>query len=197
LKEETLKINYRISLLIIGTILAVALVFIAANQVRAQTWQSGMPVRCRVWINTDLTDQNVPMTCNTPDGNEYTNVPEGLYLYVTDIIVKRRLTSQTTVAASVRIWEETGISATGCSASGDAVTGSFVTDQYITLANTSISGQEHIAFNTPYLVLTPNDCLAVYTSTTSGLIVEISGYQWTSLGVPVAHTFLPSILSDN
>lgn len=70
------------------------------------------------------------MTCNTPDGNEYTNVPEGLYLYVTDVIVKRRLTSQTTVAASVRIWEESGTSDTGC----------------------------------------------------DGLIVELSGYQWTSLG---------------
>jgi hypothetical protein len=97
------------------------------------------------------------MTCTTPDGNEYINVSEGLYLYVTDIIVKPRLTSQTTVAASVRIWEESGGNSTGCSE--DSVIGSFVTDQYITLANTSLRGQEHIAYNTPYLVLTPNDCL--------------------------------------
>lgn len=170
---------------------ALALLLIIPNRVSAATWQSGMPVRCRVWINTDLTGQNVPMTCTTPEGNEYINVPEGLYLYVTDIIVKPRLTTQSTVAASVRIWEESGGSGTGCSE--DSVIGSFVTDQYIALANTAISGQEHIAYNTPYLVLTPNDCLAVYTSTPSGLVVELSGYQWTSLGVPVMNAFLPTI----
>jgi hypothetical protein len=85
------------------------------------------------------------MACTTPDGNEYINVSEGLYLYVTDIIVKPRLTSQTSVAASVRIWEENGTSGTGCST--NAVAGSFVIDQYITLANTSIRGQEHITIH--------------------------------------------------
>lgn len=167
------------------------LYLVVSNQARAASFQSGMPVRCRVWINTDLTDQNVPMTCTLPTGDEYINVPEGIYLYITDIIVKPRLTTQTAVAASVRIWEESGISETGCSE--DSVIGSFVTDQYITLANTSVNGQEHIAYNTPYLVLTPNDCLAVYTSTPSGLVVELSGYQWTSLGIPVANAFLPAI----
>jgi len=68
-----------------------------------------------------------------------------------------------------------------------------VTDQYIRLADTSITGQEHLAYNTPYLVLTPNDCLAVYTSASSGVVVELSGYQWTSLGIPVSHAFLPGI----
>jgi hypothetical protein len=57
--------------------------------------------------------------------------------------------------------------------------------------------QEHIAYNTPYLVLTPNDCLAVYTSTASGLVVELSGYQWTSLGIPVSNAFLPSVYTGN
>lgn len=144
---------------------------------------SGFPVRCRVWINVDLTDQNVPMECNTPDGApvgpSFTNVPEGYYLYVTDIIVKPRLTSQTTVAASVRIWEESGGSDVACS--GGGVVGSFVTDSYITLADTSIEGQAHLSFNSPYLVLTPNDCLAVYTSTPSGLITELSGYLYDRL----------------
>jgi hypothetical protein len=134
------------------------------------------------------------MTCMTPEGTEYTNVPEGLYLYVTDIIVRPRLGGQTTVAASVRIWEESGSDPTGCE--GDSVIGSFVTDQYIELADTSITGQEHVAYNTPYLVLTPNDCLAVYTSSPNGLTVELSGYQWTSLGIPVSHAFLPSVLRE-
>lgn len=181
------------SIAIVG-LFTLGIFWIGPNRVRAATWQSGMPVRCRVWINTDLTDQNVPMTCTTPDGNEYINVPENLYLYVTDIIVKPRLTTQTTVAASVRIWEESGGSVTGCS--DNSVIGSFVTDQYIKLADTSISGQEHISYNTPYLVLTPNDCLAVYTSTPSGLVVELSGYQWTSLGIPVANSFLPAVIQQ-
>jgi hypothetical protein len=189
--EGKMKLSIRIPILIIVALCVMALYLAISNQALAVNWQSGMPVRCRVWINTDLTDQNVPMSCTTPDGNEYTNVPEGLYLYVTDIIVKPRLTTQTTVAASVRIWEESGISSTGCDE--DSVAGSFVTDQYITLADSSITGQEHIAYNTPYLVLTPNDCLAVYTSTPSGLIVELSGYQWTSLGIPVSQAFLPSV----
>lgn len=170
------------------------LYLVISNQARAASFQSGMPVRCRVWINTDITNQNVPMTCTLPTGDEYINVPDGLYLYITDIIVKPRLTTQTTVAASVRIWQESGSSGTGCSE--DSVIGSFVTDQYITLANTNIDGQEHIAYNTPYLVLTPNDCLAVYTSTPSGLVVELSGYQWTSLGIPVANAFLPAIFGE-
>jgi hypothetical protein len=187
--------NVKIKMAMIPVIMfgALVLYLVFSDQTASGAWQSGMPVRCRVWINSDLTDQNVPMTCVTPDGNEYVNVPEGLYLYVTDIIVKRRLSSQTTVAASVRIWEESGSNATGCDA--DSVIGSFVTDQYITLANSGITGQEHIAYNTPYLVLTPNDCLAVYTSTPSGLIVELSGYQWTSLGIPVSNAFLPAVYS--
>lgn len=162
-----------------------------SGRARAATFKSGMPVRCEVWINNALTDQNVPMTCTTAEGDEYTNVPEGLDLYVTDIIVRRRLTGQTTVAASVRIWEEDGFSGTGCDAG--SVIGSFVTDQYIRLADATVTGQGHVAYNTPYLVLTPNDCLAVYTSTESGLTVELSGYQMTSLGVPVANAFLPSV----
>lgn len=179
-------------LIIVAAVLCVGAAYVAiSTQARAATWKSGMPVRCRVWIDDDLTGQNVPMTCATPEGNEYTNVPEGLYLYVTDIIVKRRLGFQDNVAASVRIWEESGTSDTGCD--GDAVVGSFVTDQYIRLADTSVSGQEHLAYNTPYLVLTPNDCLAVYTGTEDGLVVELSGYQWTSLGVPVSQTFLPAV----
>jgi hypothetical protein len=189
--------NVKIKLVMVAVAIvgALTLYLVFTNGTASGAWQSGMPVRCRVWINTDLTDQNVPMTCTTPDGNEYVNVPEGLYLYVTDIIVKRRLTSQPTVAASVRIWEENGLSETGCDT--DSVIGSFVTDQYITLADASITGQEHIAYNTPYLVLTPNDCLAVYTSTTSGLVVELSGYQWTSLGIPVSNAFLPSVYTGN
>ena len=185
--EETMK-SHNIILIALG---ALVIYLVASNQAQAGNWQSGMPVRCRVWINVDLTGQNVPMTCTTPEGNEYINVPEGLYLYVTDIIVKPRLTTQATVAASVRIWEESGGSGTGCDE--DSVIGSIVTDQYIELADTSITGQEHIAYNTPYLVLTPNDCLAVYTSTPSGLVVELSGYQWTSLGIPVSQAFLPSV----
>jgi hypothetical protein len=187
-----MKVSIKLPIIIIVALSVLALYLAFSSETQAQNWQSGMPVRCRVWINTDLTDQNVPMSCTTPDGNEYINVPEGLYLYVTDIIVKPRLTTQTTVAASVRIWEESGISLTGCSE--DSVIGSFVTDQYIELANTGINGQEHIAYNTPYLVLTPNDCLAVYTSTPSGLVVELSGYQWTSLGIPASVALLPSVI---
>jgi hypothetical protein len=174
--------NVKIKLVMVAVTIvgALTLYLVFTNGTASGAWQSGMPVRCRVWINTDLTDQNVPMTCTTPDGNEY---------------VKRRLTSQPTVAASVRIWEENGLSETGCDT--DSVIGSFVTDQYITLADASITGQEHIAYNTPYLVLTPNDCLAVYTSTTSGLVVELSGYQWTSLGIPVSNAFLPSVYTGN
>lgn len=186
-----MKVANRLPIVIIVALSVLALYLAFSSQTLAQNWQNGMPVRCRVWINADLTDQNVPMSCTAPDGTEYINVPEGLYLYVTDIIVKPRLTSQTTVAASVRIWEENGISNTGCDV--DSVTGSFVTDQYITLADTSISGQEHIAYNTPYLVLTPNDCLAVFTNTPSGLVVELSGYQLTSLGFPASTLFLPSV----
>lgn len=182
------------TLIILITAGILVLYLVISNQARAASFQSGMPVRCRVWINTDITNQNVPMTCTLPTGDEYINVPDGLYLYITDIIVKPRLTTQTTVAASVRIWQESGSSGTGCSE--DSVIGSFVTDQYITLANTNIDGQEHIAYNTPYLVLTPNDCLAVYTSTPSGLVVELSGYQWTSLGIPVANAFLPAIFGE-
>jgi hypothetical protein len=190
-----MNVKTKLAMVAFASMGALILYLVFSNQTVSGAWQSGMPVRCRVWINTDLTDQNVPMTCSTPDGTEYSNVPEGLYLYVTDIIVKRRLTTQTTVAASVRIWEENGISATGCDA--DSVIGSFVTDQYITLADASITGQEHIAYNTPYLVLTPNDCLAVYTSTPSGLVVELSGYQWTSLGIPVSNAFLPAVYSGD
>lgn len=182
------------TLIILITAGILILYLVISNQARAASFQSGMPVRCRVWINTDITNQNVPMTCTLPTGDEYINVPDGLYLYITDIIVKPRLTTQTTVAASVRIWQESGSSGTGCSE--DSVIGSFLTDQYITLANTNIDGQEHIAYNTPYLVLTPNDCLAVYTSTPSGLVVELSGYQWTSLGIPVANAFLPAIFGE-
>jgi len=186
-----MNLSLKVPVALIVALAGLVLYLVFSNQTAAQNWQSGMPVRCRVWINTDLTDQNVPMTCTTPDGNEYINVPDGIYLYVTDIIVKPRLTTQTTVAASVRIWEENFASSTGCDQ--DSVIGSFVTDQYITLADTSISGQEHIAYNSPYLVLTPNDCLAVYTSTPSGLVVELSGYQWTSLGFPAANAFLPAV----
>lgn len=188
-----MKLTIKLPTVIIAALCALVLYLVISNQAVAGTWQSGMPVRCRVWINSDRVDQNVPMICNTPDGNEYTNVPEGLYLYVTDIIVKPRLTSQTSVAASVRIWEEGGLSDTGCDEG--SVSGSFLTDQYIKLVDSSISGQEHIAYNTPYLVLTPHDCLAVYTSTTSGLVVELSGYQWTSLGVPVSNALLPAVVS--
>jgi len=63
----------------------------------------------------------------------------------------------------------------------------------MTEVNKPNTGQEHVAYNTPYLVLTPNDCLAVYTSTANGLVVELSGYQWTSLGIPVSHAFLPAV----
>ena len=133
-----------------------------------------LPVACRVWINVDLTDQNVPMQCETATGEEFVNVPEGQYFLVTDVLVKPRLTTQTTVAASVRIWQESGGSVTGCDEFG--VIGSFLRDVYLELADTSVDGQLHTAFQTPYLVLTPNDCLAVYTSTPSGLVVELSGY---------------------
>ncbi len=187
-----MKVPVKLPIIIIVALSILALYLAFSGQAVAQNWQNGMPVRCRVWINTDLTSQNVPMTCTAPDGTEYINVPEGLYLYVTDIIVKPRLTTQTTVAASVRIWEEHSIGGTGCDT--NSVTGSFVTDQYITLADTSITGQEHIAYNTPYLVLTPNDCLAVYTSTPSGLVVELSGIQLTSLGFPASAVFLPSVV---
>ena len=42
---------------------------------------------------------------------------------------------------------------------------------------------ENVAYHTPHRVLRPHDCLAVYTSTTSGLVVEMSGYQLISANV--------------
>lgn len=52
-KVKTMEINNRIPVLIVSTILAVVLVSIAVYQVRDKTWLSGMPVCCRIYIDTD------------------------------------------------------------------------------------------------------------------------------------------------
>lgn len=171
------------------------LYLVVNNRPAYSQFQTGMPVRCEITITSAAVSQNVPMNCESPDGTTYENVPDGLYLYVTDIIVRPRLGGQTSVVASVRIWEENGFSATGCS--GGAIAGSFVTDQYIVVADTSNSHSVHRTYGTPYLVLTPNDCLAVYTFSTSGVIVETSGYFWTTLGVPISSNYLPAVVSGN
>jgi hypothetical protein len=139
-----------------------------------------LPVRCRLNTLNNIS-QNLPIPCESPDGVTYENVPDDRYFYVTDIIVSSRLGGQTEVAASVRIWKENFSSPTGCS--GGAVVGSFVTSQYIVWNSASGSNGVHRNYETPYLVLTPNDCLAVYTGTSGGLNVEVSGYFSAELGV--------------
>lgn len=151
--------------------LAAALGVAALSAPRPAEAATTTPVRCRVWINDTLTDQNVPVECTTPDGTVHENVPPGKYLHVTDVFLHRRLGTQTTVSASVRRWEESGLSATGCESGG--VVGSFVNDHFLTLPEAE--GQLHIRYGTPLLVLTPNDCLAVYTSTAGGVVVEATG----------------------
>jgi hypothetical protein len=132
-----------------------------------------MPVRCSMHINSSDTAVNKVFPCTTADGTDFVNVPPGEYFYVTDIIVSRRLNTQTFVAASVRIWEDDHSSSTGCS--GGVVTGSYVTHQYVSWEDTHGTAT-HRAYRTPFLVLTPDDCLAVYTTNPSGLIIEASGY---------------------
>jgi hypothetical protein len=155
--------------------LAIASLFAASEPAAAAT-----PVRCEAFISAALVSQNVPMECTRPDGSTFVNVPADYYLFVTDILVKPRLTTQPAVGASVRIWKESGGGGTGCSAAGDAVTGSFVTDQYLELADTAAQGQLHVPYRVPFLVLTPNDCLAVYVSTSGGAIVELTALLSTS-----------------
>ncbi len=139
-----------------------------------------LPVRCSINTLNNI-NQNLPIPCESPDGVTYENVPDDRYFYVTDIIVSKRLGGQTEVAASVRIWKENSSNPTACS--GGAVVGSFVTSQYIVWNSASGSNGVHQNYETPYLVLTPNDCLVVYTSTAGGLIVEVSGYFSAELGV--------------
>ncbi len=139
-----------------------------------------LPVRCHLNTLNNIR-QNLPIPCESPDGVTYENVPDDRYFYVTDIIVSQRMASQTKVAASVRIWKENFSNPTACS--GGAVVGSFVTAQYIVWNSASGSNGVHRNYETPYLVLTPNDCLAVHTSTSGGLNVEVSGYFSAELGV--------------
>lgn len=138
------------------------------------------PVRCEIYIDDTDTDRNVPMECTRPDGSTFVNVPDGRYLHVTDVLLRPRLGTQTDVAASVRIWEERGGDPTGCSDDASGVLGSFVTDQYLQLPDTSQQGQLHVSYRVPFLVLTPKDCLAVFTSTSQGAVVEVSGLLATS-----------------
>jgi hypothetical protein len=56
------------------------------------------------------------------------------------------------------------------------VVGSFDHDVVVSIADTSVAGQVHVPFQTPYLILTPADCLAVLIGTSGGGIVEVSGF---------------------
>ena len=145
---------------------------------------TGIPFRCERFINTPLLEQNIPITCQSPNGEQFVNVPEGRFFYVTDIMVRPNVAPSTNLAASVRIFEarQGGLaSETGCDNEGNETIGSFLTSQLITLKDTETTGFEHVKYNTPFLILKPTDCLAVFVLNNPGLELEVTGKLWNKL----------------
>lgn len=161
--------------------LAIALGILALGLGPALPVQAGStPVRCYAFITAALSGSNVPLECTRPDETTFYNVPPGHYLYVTDVLLRPRLTTQESVGAGVRIWKENFSSATGCAPTGETVEGEFVTSIAFRIADTSQQKQLKVSYQVPYLVATENDCLASYTSDPSGAVIEVSGLLSTS-----------------
>ena len=127
--------------------------------------RAGMPVRCEINVSEAETDANVTVDCETADGVAFTNVPAGKYFFVTDILVQRRVSSQTALAVSVRAWAPTG----------------FINSVYINVNyNTHPYGvMEH--FQTPMLIVPPGGHLGTYAGSGSSHIVQVSGILTDSL----------------
>lgn len=158
-----------------GLLSLAALAFAAAI---ASSAEAATPVRCM--RATGVLAQSLPITCTRPDESTFVNVPAGHYLYVTDILLRKRGAAQTSLAATVQLARGTGAGAPGCNTGGDAVTGELVAGVFLEVLDTSIRSQVHLGYQVPYLVLTEFDCLAVYTSASGGTWVELTGLLSTS-----------------
>jgi len=140
--------------------------------------EAATPVRCI--RATAVLNQSLPMTCTRPDESTFVNVPAGHYLYVTDVILRKRAAAQTALAGTVQHARGTGAGAPGCNTDTDSVSGELVTGVFLEVLDTSVQSQVHIPYQVPYLVLTEFDCLAVYTNATGGTWIELTGLLSTS-----------------
>lgn len=158
-----------------GPFLLAALALAAAI---APPAEAATPVRCM--RATAVLDQSLPMTCTRPDESTFVNVPAGHYLYVTDILLRKRAAAQIALAGTVQLARGTAVGAPGCNTGSGTVTGELVAGVFLEVLDTNVQSQVHLAYQVPYLVLTEFDCLAVYTSASGGTWIELSGLLSTS-----------------
>lgn len=134
--------------------------------------RDGVPFRCYDVLDASEQEQNIPLTCELLDGTPLTQVPEGQYLFVTDVKITRRLGSQSNFLADIRIWR--------MDAGGGLL--DFV-NNYVYRIDYALSPDGvRESYQMPFLVLRPGERLhSFHYGSSGGHIIWVSGVMTDSL----------------